>query len=528
MVERLLPVLRHVSPSVQTSRNEKDATPHHSPTRPQHHLPSHYVLKDLDAQASSIATLQPSKTAQDLLVVHCPLVRLDIRCPAPVNRRGSWGDGAHLRSGIVTLDIHGLDAALKQPGQGGGSGRVSFTNNTAEPKASIGWQKMLLFFSRVPGPSDPDSSKMTTLIRVDKRASAFLVIGPLQPDPTDIDVLLPVVEVRSATNSSNLIKTSTITIRIPSVQAKIRQRTIEGLQFFADDITHWLDGAFGDGSAPKPRDDLKMIGSRFFGSKASSSASSSADEDDEDDLTTATVLRLLVTEADVTLHVPRRSPMETEAEERVLSLKASDLDVKLESNTTGRQETALILAILDAEFADRTDPIHPSRILARTTPLSLAVNNSPILHLRFSSLTHPQSGFKETGIKLALASCTASITKDLSWAKDLARFAKTPEGVFEDVVPSEITRVAVSLYDCGVHIRSPNLDGAVVLVVSSLEGKTDIESGAESKAVELSIGNLAVLAVDDMAVVTELQGGQSSSVEAFKVSRPPSSRREVC
>ena len=353
---------------------------------------------------------------------------------------------------------------------------------------------------------------------LDKRASAFLVIGPLQPDPTDIDVLLPIIEIRSATNSSNLIKTSTITIRIPSVQAKIRQRTIEGLQFFADDITHWLDGAFGDGSAPRPRDDLKMIGSRFFGSKASSSASSSAEEDEEEGMTTATVLRLFVTEADVTLHVPRRLPANTEAEERVLSLKASDLDVKLESNTTGRQETALILAILDAEFADRTDPIHPSRILARTTPLSLAVNNSPIVHLRFSSLTHPQSGFKETGIKLALASCTAHITKDLSWAKDLALFAKTPEGVFEDVVPSEVTRVAISLYDCGAHMKSPNLQGAIVVVVSTLEGKTDIESGADTKTVELSIGNLGVLAVDDMSVVAELQGGQSSSLEAFKVS----------
>lgn len=159
MVERLLPVLRYVSPSIQTSRNDKDATPHHSPTTTQHHLPSHYVLNDLDAQASSIATLQPSRTAQDLLVVHCPLVRLDIRCPAPVNRRGSWGDGAHLRSGIVTLDIHGLDAAIKRPGQNGGSGGGrSFSNSTVEPKASIGWQKMLLFFSRVPGVYPPIAS----------------------------------------------------------------------------------------------------------------------------------------------------------------------------------------------------------------------------------------------------------------------------------------------------------------------------------------------------------------------------------
>lgn len=356
------------------------------------------------------------------------------------------------------------------------------------------------------------------LTTVDKRASAILVVGPLQADPADTDVLLPTVEIRSAISSSSPIKTSTITIRVPSVQAKIRQRTIEGLQFFADDITHWLDGAFGDGSAPKPRDDLKMIGSRFFGSKASSSASSSAEDDEEDDETTAaTVLQLLVTEVDVALHVPRKVDPDTE---RILSLKASDTDVKLESNTTGRQETVLTFAVLDATFADSTVPSSPARILSRTTPLSLTANYAPIVHLRFSSLTHPQTGFKETGIKLALASCTFFVKDDLSWTKDLARFAKTPEGVFEDVVPAEITRIGISLYDFAVHLKSPNLDGAVVLVVASLDGKTDIESGAESRAVEVGLGGLAVLAIDDVKIATELQGGQHSSSEAYKVSCP--------
>lgn len=344
-----------------------------------------------------------------------------------------------------------------------------------------------------------------------------MVIGPFLPDPTETDVLLPVVEVRSATSPSSFIKISTITVRIPSVRAKIRQRTIEGLQFFADDLTHWLDGAFGDGSAPKPRDDLKMIGSRFFGSKASSSASSSADEEDEEETTAATVLKLLISETDVDLHVPRRDITADQPDERVLSLKASDTDVKIESNTTGRQETSLTLAILDAEFADRSEPASPARILGRTTPLSLAANNAPIVHLRFTSLTHPQTGFKETGIKLALASCTAFVTKDLSWARDLARFAKTPEGVFEDVVPSEITRINVSLYDVAVHLNPPNSDGAVALVVGSLEGKTDLESGAESRAIELGLGNVALLAIDDLSQATALQGGQAGSAEAFKV-----------
>ena len=81
------------------------------------------------------------------------MVRLDIRCPAPPNRRGSWGDGAHLRSGIVTLDIHGLYASVKQPGEVAAVPRRGAGQGAAEPKASVEWQKMLLFFCRVPGKS---------------------------------------------------------------------------------------------------------------------------------------------------------------------------------------------------------------------------------------------------------------------------------------------------------------------------------------------------------------------------------------
>jgi autophagy-related protein 2 len=149
LVERLLPVLRHITPSLHQSRSDRDTTPHHSPLRSPHRLPSQFVLDDLDAQASSVSTLQPSGSSIDLLVFKCPMVRLDIRCPAPPNRRGSWGDGAHLRSGIVTLDIHGLCATIKQPGEV--APRRMSERHASEPKASVEWQKMLLFFCRVPG-----------------------------------------------------------------------------------------------------------------------------------------------------------------------------------------------------------------------------------------------------------------------------------------------------------------------------------------------------------------------------------------
>ena len=436
------------------------------------------------------------------------MIRLDIRCPAPPNRRGSWGDGAHLRSGIVTVDIHGLIADLGQTGtmcaspsmhQARGPNHPEVQQSARDsPTASVQWQKTILFFCRVPN----------------KKSSTFLVIGPLLPEASDGDdgVLLPLLESRSATNPTTAIRVSIVTCRVPSVQARIRQPTIEGLQFFADDITHWLDGAFGDGSAPKPRDDLKMIGSRFFGSKGSSSASSSTVEDDEDDPMAATILRLIVSEADVVLEVPRRSA----THDRVLGLRASDLDAKVELNTKGSQETVFAIAIMDATFADRTDPSAPLRIFGRTTPLTLMTHNNPILHFRFSSQTDLVTTTRETSIKLVLSSATVFVTKDISWIKELALFAKTPEGVFEDVVPSEVTRISVQLYDCSVHAAAPTLLGALVAVLGVVDVKAVLVSDAEERIVELGLSSSYLLAVDDLAAVIPLETGHAASVEAWK------------
>lgn len=328
---------------------------------------------------------------------------------------------------------------------------------------------------------------------------------------------------KSSQNAINDSKTTSITCRIPSVQAQIRQSTIEGLQFFADDLTHWLDGAFGDGSRPKPRDELKMIGSRFFGSKASSSASSSAMEEDDDSQTSATIIRIIVTETDIALHVPRAAKTDHQGN-RILAVRASDLNAEMQSNATGRQESSIALSIMDAEFSDISSTI-PTKIIARTTPLTLTVQNHPIVHLRFSSLTDKETGTKETNIKTVLSSITFYISADIGWMKDLAAFVKTPEGVFEDVVPSEVTRISLEVFDGSIHVTppapaspGPNVGtGALVLVLGALDIKTDLTSEAEDSVVEVGLTGSGVLIVDDMGVTTTLRSGVPP-IEAWSVS----------
>ena len=504
-------MLKHISPAVKHSEPSSPVMPN-SATRPAQfqRRSESYVLDDLDRRAAQAAII----SKKEIAVIECPMLRLSIRCPAPPNRRGTWGDGAHLRSGIVALDLHGLHARISGPDASGTKQKIP---SDAQGGTIVEWKKMFFFFSRVPGRTAPLGTR--SALSPATKSSAFLVIGPLSPEPGDLDptVLLPSIHINSTSSALEPdLKTSRITVRIPSVQADIRQPTIEGLQFFADDITHWLDGAFGDGSRPKPRDELKMIGSRFFGSKGSSSASSSAILDDDDDQKSATTLKVFITETEVRLHVPR-SDMSAN-DERILVLRVSDLNAAIESNIAGRQETAVSLSIMDATFADETHIASKQMVFSRTTPFTLSTQNHPIVHLRFSSLTDDTADTKETSIKAVLSYFTFFVTSDITWANDLAAFVKTPEGVFEDVVPSEVTRIVLEVYEGSIHLTPPTLTGAAVVVLNVLEVKTDMISGVDESLLELVIGSSGLLLVDDTGTTISLSAGKSSSIEAWKVS----------
>jgi autophagy-related protein 2 len=151
-------MLRALAPTARTptasERGTTSPVAHFRQLVPPASRGAQYVIEDLEASAS-YATLRANVShPSDLLMVNCPLIRLDIRCPAPASRRGSWGDGAHLRSGIVTLDLHGLTVGVKRALPASPTGRSSVhPKHTAESSGSVHveWQKLVLLFCRAPG-----------------------------------------------------------------------------------------------------------------------------------------------------------------------------------------------------------------------------------------------------------------------------------------------------------------------------------------------------------------------------------------
>lgn len=250
------------------------------------------MIDHLEASDEFVPQGGPSPVPPPSLLVKLPLLRAEFRCPAPASSQSlseTLGDGSFVRSGILILDVHdaclSLGVSNPSPSSRGPRSAPAYRTYRNEPVAedsaglSLEWKKLALAFARVS----------------DNKAKAFVLLGSIGVgtlhDPLVDEVPLrsriqirteftkpsfPQPIRRSPNKATAGQSCQVIECRIPSVRANIQKGTIDGLQYFADDITQWLDGALGDGVQPIPREDIKMIGSRFFGTRVSS-------EDSEED-----------------------------------------------------------------------------------------------------------------------------------------------------------------------------------------------------------------------------------------------------
>lgn len=388
------------------------------------------------------------------------------------------------------MDVHGLRARF-----------MDISNTGTEPASSeianVEFEQTLIFFASAS----------------QRYAHPFLIFAPLSPEPGEEDIpLLPSISLSSLPQTSSLTassiaKTILVICKIPAIQASVHHPTITGLQYFADDVTRWLDVAFADGSA-KPRDELKMIGSRFFGGSKGSEASSEVDElYDVEEVAGGMKIEIEINEIDMGLFVPRLDG----SEERIFNFKASDLGVQMETHPE-RNETVLQLSIMDLDFSDVSST--PLRILGRTTPFTLTSHQAPIVYLQFVSSTDLLTTLKESNISIVLSHFTFAVHKEITWLHEIAEFAKPPKGVFENLSPTDLTRLSISLSSASFLLVPPNLPGSIVILAREVEGKTEIPKGATDSILEVGMSGLGVLAVEGESGPLEVAG---DLVDVWKV-----------
>ena len=173
------------------------------------------------------------------------------------------------------------------------------------------WQRIVVAYAPVA------SSKAVAIVSLGPARRNESVVdntrfGSASPDTSVVEtVLRPSLQIRRSSVTATLEPAATVNslvvaTDIPSVHVELSKPTLDGLQFWADDLTRLLDNAFGD---PAPLDtdteradsrDSSLIGSRYFAKSrsASSQAESGSFASRPPEPTTETALKISIGEGE--------------------------------------------------------------------------------------------------------------------------------------------------------------------------------------------------------------------------------------
>ncbi|KAK0197033.1 hypothetical protein F5146DRAFT_1013780 [Armillaria mellea] len=443
------------------------------------------VLKDLDLdfdyraqnlprdeQRPSMRKRRTRKQQESSLniCVKVPLVRLQVRCSPPA--------GVSPRSGSLILDLHDIRVA-NTPSRKSATARFADATSVAtegDGLAAVDIGRIVV------------SSSTTTI----GKAAALVSIGPLAASDDHEEastVLLPRIVVTKSIHTSTLA----LIVSIPSVYVNMSKPALDGLQYWADDVTQSLERAFGPVPGSDDSDRSSIIGSRFFTQSRSGSGSETTTRASKPKQT-ETAVKVTISEVFIRIALPRKS--EVSVPVRPLDLYASDVDILVEMKPDGKDETVVTVGVMDLALKNSNTSSAFETYLSLTAPRSLTATPQCLLRLQFTSLVIPETTAKESRIKISLWGFTYKLYPNIGWTTDIAEFIKAPPGAFESVIPSERT--------------PPKHPGSVVVHIGDLEFGTNLVGSSSDVSFRLSVPALALLAINDTSDIAEPNFASSS------------------
>lgn len=209
-----------------------DAVTRDGPTSPERTIPTQRPVSQNRA-----APPQALQDGRRPIQITCPLLRIELRCPAPQHLRDAAGDDDLLRGGRVVLDLCEVDVAL------------------APEAPKVQTREMRAFV--VPAQTS--------------RGQVFLAVSTLEGDGGDQGAYRPSLAFSPSPAQGNATQPPRLDINLPLVRVSLDKRTFDSLQLLADDITQYLAKEVSPAeseSAAQWSSNNKMIGSRFFGTKS--------------------------------------------------------------------------------------------------------------------------------------------------------------------------------------------------------------------------------------------------------------------
>ncbi|CDR87668.1 related to APG2-required for sporulation [Sporisorium scitamineum] len=451
-------------------------------------------------------------------------VRIDVRTPkisydaaalAGRSLSSTRLAGLDRRSGILVLQMQRIHV---QTGLSETHKRIDTVRFASSATAAGDWQR-----------SDPivtghvSAEKVSAFLALPSQSRA-LVLALIEAIREDVDeqspfassctALLPRVQLsrvqepgqdRSEFRSDPRQMKGRCSISIPSIKVELGKAQLDSLQYMADDLTQsinlWTSDDL-DESDSLDAEGLKILGSRFFGSRAGMSVMSASTD------STATAraasktssLLLTITESSIRLWLPSLSPDSEEADDRrtgspkSLLLMTSDFELLFDSDkarNTTRIEIRLPEMQLSAEAGKAFEEISSFPLAYRTMSRDLDDRGrNTMLLLVLEAYAEPGSSYREQNVDLTLCSVTLSPSFDHELIPRIKRLFKAPAGVFENVEPNEVTRISFKAKDCSVLVGPPNSSHRAALAIGEASVKTKLTSHAPKTSIKLAIANL--------------------------------------
>ncbi|CDR48494.1 hypothetical protein NBRC10512_002153 [Rhodotorula toruloides] len=425
------------------------------------------------------------------LLVRCPLLRIEIRCPAPKEYRLAAHDGELVRSGRLVVDVV--------------STRLAIGKSTTK----LDLEAFEAFFA----------------LKSDVQAARFLQISPLAPLTEDPAAVCPCLTAAFGAAYP------TFDVTLPLAHVQLDKPTFDGLQLFADDISQYVGIELAESSYASSDEEhhgmrgTRMIGSRYFGAKSFMHPRRRRRESETDSTASTVTVRgrsggggsggraegrtasanVSVTDVIVDLHLGALTAGSVNV--RHLHLAGSDLGLEVELLKDGHADLRASLSVMDVNIEDQSKTTAPVTILGRTMPRDLTTPSSALVQVGFSSSTERETNLKESKVQLTLSDFTYYLSADLAWMQDLGAFVKAPEGAFEHVVPNELTRLRVRLNSICAHVSAPSSSSHLVLVIAEARLRTDLMPDLPRTTLLADVTGLRALAVDSEADLAEIAPG---------------------
>ncbi|KAF9814906.1 hypothetical protein IEO21_04850 [Rhodonia placenta] len=472
---------------------EEDDTPPGTPRAAVAGFDVREFQKEQERERRRLERLRGSKVS---IMVKFPMVRVQLRCPPPSSQLP--------RSGAMIVDVHdirlspggSLDQTRVPSARFAGDNSYSATGYSGgrgvqQTLLSADWSRIVLAYAPV-GEGKASGIFSSSNIR-DMEA-------PSRPQ---------LLIMKKASDVPSLV----LTLDIPSVYIELTKPILDGLQLWGDDLAQLMADALSDSvildsdTERMASRDPSLIGSRYFARRAGSQASgteSAVESISSSKLSKSsneTAVKLAVTRVVLRLLLPRQA--EGPKAFRPFYVSASDVDVLVELKPEGRDETVVTLGVMDVTIKEVATSGATTILLSRTPVFNLLSTSRVALKLRFTSLIVPETTAKESRLRLTLCGITHNLYPDMEWTADLGRFVKAPPGAFESVVPSERTKVAVTIIDSSLRLLQPSHPGALVAHIGEMDFSTTLVGNSAETSFHLEVPALSIFLVDDLSAVSE-------------------------